>query len=157
MDRRLLASRVILVVGVLLLVVAAIHLAITSLLKEAVFGRVLTPDMMLIVGPPFVLNHIVVGILLVPLGFATLYSAGGIRAGERWAWVISFSIGLALLSLPVVLVLVMRGYPFSAVAFRIAELLVTISAVTMPLVLLWVRREFFPKGGRAKPSADGAR
>jgi signal transduction histidine kinase len=48
--------------------------------------------------------------------------------------VISFSIGLALSSLPVALVVIMRGGPFRAAAFRVAELLITIAAVTLPIV-----------------------
>jgi len=153
--RRLLASRVILMVGVLLLVVAAIHLAVTPLLTDTVLDRVLAPEMMPIVAPPFLLNHIVVGILLLPLGFSMIYCARGIRAGERWAWVISFSTGIALLSLPVVLVLLMRDGRFNAVPFRVAELLITISAVAVPAVLLYVRREFFPQRGGAKAGTDG--
>jgi hypothetical protein len=147
----LLASRVIRVVGILLLVVAAIHLAVTPLLKKAVLDRVLTQTMVPIVTPPFLLNHIVVGILLVPLGFVTLYSAAGIRAGERWAWVVSWSVGASLTSLPVALVLIMRGGPFDAVPFRVAEILITICAVTMPAVLIWARAEFSRRG---KPAAQ---
>jgi len=45
-------------------------------------------------------------------GFITLYTASGIRAGERWAWVINLAIGLTILSLPVVLVFVMRAEYF---------------------------------------------
>ena len=101
MNRRRLASRVLRVVGFLLLVVAGIHLSVTSVLKQTILDRVLTDEMLPIVSPPFVLNHIVVGLLLIPLGLVTIYSAAGIRAGERWAWVISWFIGASLTSLPV--------------------------------------------------------
>jgi len=142
MRRRLVASRVLWAVGVLLLVVAAIHLAVTPLLKRAILDRVLTQEMMPIVTPPFLLNHIVVGILLVPLGFVTLYSAEGIRAGERWAWVVSWAVAASLVCLPVALVLVMRAGPFDAVPFRVAAILITICAMAMPGVLVWARGEF---------------
>ncbi len=142
MRRRLLAARVLTAVGVLLLVVAVIHLAVTPLLKESTLDRVLAPTMMPIVAPPFLLNHIVVGILLLPIGFAVLYGARGIRAGERWAWVISWAIAASLATLPVVLVLVMRGGPFDALPFRVAEILVTLCAMAMPCALLWTRGEF---------------
>ena len=151
MNRRVLASWVIWTVGILLLVVAAIHLAVTPLLKKAVLDSVLTPTMLPLVTPPFLLNHVVVGILLVPLGLVTLHSAAGIRSGERWAWVVSWSVGAALPSLPVALVLIMRGGPFDAVPFRVAEILITISAVAMPAVLIWARAEF-PRG---KPAHTG--
>jgi hypothetical protein len=156
MRKRFLASRVIAIVGVLLLVVAAIHLIITPLLKEAVLDRVLAPEMLPIVAPPFVLNHVVVGILLIPLGAATLYCSAGIRTGQRWAWVICLFIGLALLCLPAALLLIMRGGMFQALPFRVAEVLVTISAATMPTVLWWVLSEFVRRGAtRGMESADG--
>src|SRR5262249_51838061 len=106
-----------------------------------------------IVAPPFVLNHVVVGLLLIPLGVTTIYSASGLQTGQRWAWVICFTIGVALLSLPVALVVIMQGGPFDAVPFRIAEAFVTISAITMPGVLLWIRPDYFPKGGTRRSSA----
>jgi hypothetical protein len=71
------------VTGVLLLIAAAIHLLVTPTLKRVILDRVLTPEELLIVSPPFLLNHIVMGILLIPIGFVTIYCASGIRAGER--------------------------------------------------------------------------
>jgi hypothetical protein len=149
MRRRLLAARVLSVVGVLLLVVAVIHLAVTPLLKRSILDGVLTPTMMPTVAPPFLLNHIVVGILLLPLGFVTLFSSTGIRAGEWWAWVVSWAIAASLASLPVVLVLVMRGGPFDALPFRVAEILVTLCALAMPCALVWTRGEFRRRATRA--------
>jgi hypothetical protein len=87
MNRRLIVARIVSVTGSLLLIVAAIHLLVTPALKSAILDRTLTPQELRIVSPPFLLNHIVVGILLIPLGFISLYTASGIRAGERWAWV----------------------------------------------------------------------
>ncbi len=142
MNRRLIVARLISVTGVLLLIVAAIHLLVTPVLKSAILDRGLTPQELRIVSPPFLLNHIVVGILLIPLGFITLYTASGIRAGERWAWVINLAIGLTILSLPVVLVLVMRAEYFQAVPFRIATALITIVGITMTAALMLVRHDF---------------
>ncbi len=141
MNKRLFASIIVRAEGVLLLVIAVIHLAVTPLLREAVLDRVLAPELLPVVAPPFLLNHLVVGVLLLPLGFITIYSAAGICSGERWAGVITFSIGLAMVSLPVLLLALMRGEQFQALPFRIAELLVTVVAVTMPTVLIWARSE----------------
>ena len=142
MNKRVLASRVVRVVGILLLVVAGIHLAVTPLLKETILDRVLTDEMMPIVTPPFLLNHVVVGLLLIPLGLLTLYSAAGIRDGARRAWIASWIIGASLISLPIALVLIMSGGPFDAIPFRVAEILVTACAVAMPAVLIWARADF---------------
>src|SRR6266851_7274780 len=142
MKRRLIVARLISVTGGLLLIVAALHLLVTPVLKSAILDRVLTPQELRIVSPPFLLNHIVVGILLIPLGFITLYTASGIRAGERWAWVINLAIGLTILSLPVVLVLVMRAEYFRAVPFLIATALITIVGITMSVALVLARHDF---------------
>src|SRR5216684_1383632 len=142
MSRRLLVARIISVTGSLLLIVAAIHLLVTPVLKSAILDRVLTPQELRVVSPPFLLNHIVVGILLIPLGFISLYTASGIRAGERWAWVINLAIGLTILSLPVVLVLVMRAEYFRAVPFLIEDALIKIVGVTITAALILVRHDF---------------
>ncbi len=142
MVRRLIVARIMSVTGSLLLMVAAIHLLVTPALKSAILDRTLTPQELRIVSPPFLLNHIVVGILLIPLGFINLYAASGIRAGERWAWVISLAIGLTILSLPVVLVLVMRTEYFRAVPFLIAAALITIVGITITAALILVRNDF---------------
>lgn len=142
MNRRLIVARIMNVTGSLLLIVAAIHLLVTPALRSAILERLLTPEQLRIVSPPFLLNHIVVGILLIPLGFITIYSASGIRVGERWAWVINLVIGLTILSLPVVLVLVMRAEYLRAVPFLIAAALITIVGITMTAALILVRRDF---------------
>ena len=142
LNRRLIVARIMNVTGSLLLIVATIHLLVTPVLKSAFLDRVLTPQELRIVWPPFLLNHIVVGILLIPLGFITFYTASGIRAGERWAWIINLAIGLTILSLPVVLVLVMRAEYLRAVPFLIAAALITIVGITMTGALLLVRHDF---------------
>ena len=142
MNRRSIVARVISVTGVLLLIAAAIHLLVTPTLKRVILDRVLTPEELLIVSPPFLLNHIVMGILLIPIGFVTIYCASGIRAGERWAWVISLANGLTILSLPIVLGLVMRPEHFRSIAFLIGASLITIVGITMTVALIWVRRDF---------------
>ena len=142
MNRRWIVARIIRVTGSLLLIVATIHLIVTPVLKRAVLDRVLRPQELRIVSPPFLLNHIVVGILLIPLGFIALYTASAISAGERWAWVINLTIGLTILSLPVVLVLVMRAEYFRAIPFLMAAALITIVGITMTAALILVRHDF---------------
>src|SRR5437879_1565935 len=120
MSRTHIVARTIGVTGILLLIVAAIHLAVTPTLKRAILDRTLTPEQLSIVQPPFLLNHLVVGILLMPIGFITIYSAPALRAGKHWAWIINFANGLTILSLPIVLALVMPLSDFQALPFLIA-------------------------------------
>lgn len=142
MNRRLIVSRMISVTGVVLLIVAAIHLIVTPILKRVILDRVLTAEQLRIVSPPFLLNHIVVGILLIPIGFTTIYCASRVCAGERWAWVICLANGLTILSLPIVLGLAMRPEHFRSPPFLIAASLITIVGIAMTIGLVWVRRDF---------------
>jgi hypothetical protein len=130
------------VTGVLLLIVAAIHLIVTPILKRVILDRVLTSEQLPIVSPPFLLNHMVVGILLIPIGFTTIYCASRIRAGERWAWVICLANGLTILSLPIVLGLVMRPEHFRSPAFLVAASLISLVGIVMTIGLVWVRKDF---------------
>jgi hypothetical protein len=141
MNRTRIVARTVSVTGVLLLIVAAIHLAVTPALKEAILDRVLTPRQLPIVLPPFLLNHLVVGILLIPIGFITIYSASALRAGKHWAWIVNFANALTILSLPIVLALVMPAGHFQALPFLIAASLITIVGITMTTALLWTRRD----------------
>ena len=141
MNRTRIVARTVSVTGALLLIVAAIHLTVTPALKEAILDRVLTPQQLPIVLPPFLLNHLVVGILLIPIGFITMYSAPAIRAGKRWAWIVNFVNALTILSLPIVLALVMPARHFQALPFLIAAALITIVGITMTAALLWIRSD----------------
>jgi hypothetical protein len=90
-----------------------------------------------IVSFTFILN----GILLLPLAFSTLYSAAGVRRGERWAWWIGLANALAVIALPCVLVSSMGlGYFADAPLFVAGALSVTAAGLLMLLSLLWARK-----------------
>jgi hypothetical protein len=103
-TKLLIASRILTAEGILLLVVASIHMLVIPSLRS-VFVRLLSPGVFRFVWPPFLLNHALVGILLVPLGLSTLYCASGVRAGERWSWRVAITNAMTILSLPIALVL----------------------------------------------------
>ena len=140
MNRLLISSRVLKVQGVLLLSAAAIHLLVIPKLR-GVLVRMLSAADFQFVWPPFLLNHAVVGILLMSVGASTLFSAGGIRTGERWSWWIEMINALTILSLPLVLAVVMERRYFSAPPFLVAAILITALGTSMIWPLLWVRRE----------------
>jgi len=140
MHKLLISSRMVQVEGILLLLVATIHLAVIPTLRSA-FVRVLSQGAFRFVWPPFLLNHAVVGILLIPLGLSTLYCASGIRRGERWSWRVGMTNAITILSLPLVLVAVMERRYFSALPFLIATILIAVVGLSMIWPLLWVRKE----------------
>jgi len=100
--------------GVVLLIVAAIHLVVTPLLANVMAERV-SEEQWQFLRVPSLINHIVVGVLLIPIGATLIVLAGELRQGSRWAWW-----------------LVVRP-------FLIASILVTLVAITLPVVLLWAR------------------
>jgi hypothetical protein len=140
MNKLLITSRILTVEGILLLVVAAIHLLVIPELRS-LFVRLLSPGAFEFVWSPFLLNHAVVGILLIPLGLSTMYCASGVRSGERWSWRVGVTNALTILSLPVVLVAVMERRYFSALPFLIATIVITVVGLSMIWPMIWVRNE----------------
>ena len=132
-----LASAVLAICGVALIVVAIIHLWISPLLYTW-FGRGVGSALP-VYGPPFLLNHVVVGLLLLPLGVNTLIASFGVRAGDQRAWRIACVNSLAVATLPLLLVAIMRGPDYTAVPFRVAEVLVTLAAFGMLAAVLLAR------------------
>ena len=142
MDRSALAARILRTDGVLLLVVALIHLAATPFALRFVSSQS-TPEAFVQIGPPFLLSFIVVGILLVPIGLSTVYCADSFRRGERWARAICGFNAFGIFLLPVALVMTMPARYFRAILFLVAAILVWIVAISMTLPLL-LRRSRSP-------------
>src|SRR5207237_7149154 len=53
--------------------------------------------------PPMLLNHILVGVLLIPLGYLTTYAAPHAVSGASWAQVVVRTTALSVATLPVAL------------------------------------------------------
>src|ERR1700678_299273 len=83
MDRHALAARVLKVDGILLLVVAAIHLVATPLALNFISSQP-TAAAYAQIKPPFLLSFVVVGILLIPVG-STFFCSDSLCRGESWA------------------------------------------------------------------------
>ncbi|MFI5251947.1 MAG: hypothetical protein ACHQQQ_05870 [Bacteroidota bacterium] len=124
------APRILAGAGVLLLVVAGIHIVMTPELNylflrdnPGAAGRFWIA--------PFLLNHVVVGILLVPLGITTLIAASAARSGTGWARTIAITNALTVLTLPIAVCLIMGSAYFGALPFLIATILLAIAALLM--------------------------
>ena len=133
------AARALAVGGVLLLIVAAIHLAVTPMLRTLFLTAAGQ-------GParfwlaPFVLNHVVVGILLVPVGLNTLHAARAARTGAPLARAIALTNAFSVLALPVALVLLMGREYFGARPFAVATVLVALASVVLVVAALALRQ-----------------
>jgi hypothetical protein len=135
MDRSALAARILKTDGVLLLVVALIHLMATPFALRFVSSQS-TPEAFVQIGPPFLLSFIVVGILLLPIGLSTVYCADSFGGGERWARVICGFNAFGVFLLPIALVSIMPARYFRAIPFLVAAVLVWIVAISMSLPLV---------------------
>jgi hypothetical protein len=98
MDKRRISAHILRVQGVLILVVAAIHLAVTPLLRDALHRQLSAPDFEF-AWPPLLLSFVVMGILLIPIGVSTLFCASGVRSGAAWSWRFGITNALALVGL----------------------------------------------------------
>jgi hypothetical protein len=141
-DQRLsIAARSLTVGGLFLGAAAVFHFLAASHLPTILKG-VLDVNTYAFLGPVVSFTFQLSGVLLLPLSFSTLYSAAGLRRGERWAWWISFANGLTVLVLPCLLVSTMGIRYFSgAPLFLAGAVSVTVAGLLMMLPLLWARRD----------------
>src|SRR5262245_10155155 len=93
-------------IGVLQLVLGALHLAATPLLWGSV-RPFLTAPVPVFVGPAFLLNHVLVGVLFLPVGATMLLGARAVRAGERTGLLICTFDAAVMIPMPLLLVLIM--------------------------------------------------
>jgi hypothetical protein len=80
--------------------------------------------------PPMLLNHILVGLLLLPLGFLTFYAA---PHSAHWAQVIVRTTALTVATLPLTLLALMGVRYFNAPLFVVGFVLVVVASVTLLL------------------------
>jgi len=130
MDVQRFATRALAVGGTILLVVAAIHLAVTPLLRT-LFVSAADGGPARFWLAPFLLNHVVVGILLVPVGLNTLYAARAARSGAPWARAVALTNAFGILALPIALVLLMGPEYFQARPFVVAAILITAASIVL--------------------------
>jgi hypothetical protein len=122
---------------VLLLIVAAIHLAVAPMLR-GMFLRS-APNAARFWLAPFMLNHVVVGFLLVPIGLTTIYAGRAARHGAPWARAVALTNAVCMLALPGSLIVLMGREYFSAVPFLVATVLVAIACVLLLVAAVAVR------------------
>jgi hypothetical protein len=77
------------------------------------------------------LNHVLVGVLLLPLGYLTLYAAA---AGVAWAQVLVRTTAVTVAALPLTLLALMGVRYFDAPLFVLGFALVVATAVTLLVV-----------------------
>jgi len=119
--------------GVLLVALGVLHLGVTPFIARMLQDGA-APSAVDWLTPPMLLNHVVVGILLLPLGGLTFYAAPHAASGARWALAVIRFIAAAMVTLPPILFVLMGTRYFGAVPFRIAAGIVSVASMTLLIV-----------------------
>ena len=122
--------------GVLLLTLGLLHLAVTPFIVRMLQDGA-APGAVGWLSPPKVLNHVVVGNLLLPIGGLVTYAAADAAAGARWALVVTRSVSVAIAALPPTLFLIMGVRYFEAIPFRIAAIIVCLASAALLSAAFW--------------------
>lgn len=121
--------------GILLIVLGIIHLIATPFLIGWL-SRQLHSDYTSLAIAAMRLNHILVGILLLPLGISTFWSGRALE--QSWALRLASLNALTLLCLPILLVTTMPLESLDAPLFRLAILVVSAACLVQLLAVVGV-------------------
>src|SRR4029077_7903708 len=116
--------------GVLLILLGIVHLVATPHIATLIRHSA-SMDAADWLTPPMLLNHILVGLLLFPLGYLTIYAAPYSAAGLAWAQVIVRATALTVATLPVTLLALMGVRYLDARLFVLGTALVVAAAATL--------------------------
>ncbi|HXM64015.1 MAG TPA: hypothetical protein VN950_24345 [Terriglobales bacterium] len=123
-------------VGVLLIVLGIVHTVATPHIRD-LLGESSTEVYQRAVGPTL-LNHVLMGILLLPLGYTTWLAAASQNRNAAWARRILTVNGIVLLTLPASIAIFMRRPEYyTAPLFLTGVILVTIISL-LTIVAAWL-------------------
>jgi hypothetical protein len=122
--------------GALLIVLGVLHLAVTPniarLIQDGTSAKAAAWLM-----PPMLLNHVVLAILLFPLGGLTFYAAPCAARGDRWALAVCRVIATAIAALPVALFVLMGTRYFGAPPFVLATAILSGACLALLAAAFW--------------------
>ena len=117
--------------GILLVTLGIVHLVATPHIATLIRHSASPVSVERLI-PPMLLNHIVVGVLLIPLGFLTAYAAPHAANSASWARVTVRTTAVAVATLPILLFALMGTRYYShAPLFILGAALTVIVAVTL--------------------------
>lgn len=123
-------------VGLLLIALGFVHLAATPFIAQ-LLGESSSEVYQRALGPTL-LNHVLVGILLLPLGYTTWLAAAAQNRNGTWARRVLAVNGIVLLTFPVSLAIFMRRPEYyRAPLFLTAVVLVTVISL-LTVVAAWL-------------------
>ena len=117
--------------GVLLIIVAIIHLVMTPEIGLIV-ARNTSVKAFAFLWPPYALDHVVVGILVIAIGVTTILCADGVPNGDVRARRIALANAAAILCLPIAVVAAVHlSVLLSAPPFLVATVLLALTGAWM--------------------------
>lgn len=119
--------------GVLLVLLGGVHLIATPFLVGWLSRQVHSSDASLAIAA-MRLNHILVGILLIPLGLSTLWAGKSLE--QAWGFKLATMNAITLFCLPVLLVTIMPLESLDAELFRFAILVLIAACLVQALALV---------------------
>ena len=136
MNKQFAASVVLLAGGALLCVIALVHLFDTPLVTSWLKGE-LSVDALRSVSPHILLSQFI-GIIIIPFGVSTMYTAAAVKSGHKWARRIALTNAVAVIIIPLLLFYV-TGSQYSDSSFLLpADILMAVIGVSVFIVLLWL-------------------
>lgn len=130
------------ILGVLVIAVALVHLYATKLIQDHVINAIHDPELRAFVAPGFILDHVLVTVFMLPIGFVMLWSGGALKAGGRLAYVANWAFSLSILSTPFVIVATMPPEIVQAPVFMVCAAALAATGMLACALLFWARRDF---------------
>ena len=124
--------------GALLVALGALHLAVTPEIARLIQSSTSAKAAVWLT-PPMLLNHIVLGVLLFPLGGLTFYAAPYAARGEGWALAVCRTTATAIAFLPVALLVLMGTRYFGAPLFVLATAILSGACLALLAAAFWPR------------------
>lgn len=138
--------------GVLLILLGIVHLLATphiATLIQHSASRAAADRLT----PPMLLNHVLVGLWLFPLGYLTVYAAPYSAAGLAWAQMVVRTTALTVATLPVTLLALMGVRYFDAPLFVLGAAVVVAAAATLLVAAFSKSRGEFSATARDETTA----
>jgi hypothetical protein len=124
------------VVGGLLVILGLVHLAATPHIPALLNGS--SREVYQRSVGPMLLNHVLVGILLLPLGYTTWLGAAAATRGEQWARRVLIVNAAVLLALPVSIAALMRQPEYFAAPLFVAGVVLVAVISLLMIMAIWL-------------------
>lgn len=124
--------------GILLVALGIVHNFATPHIAELLDGS--PPDVYQRALGPTLLNHFLVGILLIPLGFTTWLAASAGNFSQPWARHILLFNALAVLTLPACIILFMRQPEYYRAPLFLTGVVLTAVISLLMITAVWFLR-----------------